>query len=718
MQTLYPGANRDHLIRSTTLRWLDHHDHSAHSGAPLTALLERDRVSPPLQAAMRPEGPSPATLPPPLFCGPRRCWREWLAIGSSLTVVNWIRTGVHLSWTKHPPPPYKAPPIPVAPSDKEWLKHEITKNLERGSWIRLQHRPTWCAAAFITRNAASGKPRIVIDLRFVNQYLRNDGVRYDSLKTLKNFIRPGDYMISMDLASGYHHLGIASDDCKFLGFELDGEFYQCRALPFGLSIAPRVFTKVMRQLVRYLRFVKVRVLPFLDDFLFLGRTADYLSALADTIDQLLARLGLQRNLEKGQWTPTQQLQHLGMQITTSPEPTIRTTERNIARIREFATSLQHLAARRQRWVPRSMIQRFTGLVISQWLAVPLARANVRELYNALARTHSATKCHLTTAALTELKFWAMSDWPTENALSWPTPQLEVASDASDYAWGATVREMSDTTAPAHPLADARGYFTSTERTYPIMIKEALAVQRALDAFEQILRGRHVLWRVDNASVGFALLNLTSRNASLRQLVVAIWEQMQRLNIRAVIRWISSEDNAEADDLSRRTDRDDWKLNPNVFRSICNRFGEPEIDLFASRANAQVSRFCSRYNDSLAYATDALAIRWGFNRMYANPPWRLIPAVLRKLSTEPHGICILILPQWTAAWWWPMLLDMAESILTIPTTPHTFLSGRSGSIRGFKQPPWDAVAALIPQQRAHPSQSSWRRPQSHYASSSL
>ena len=62
-------------------------------------------------------------------------------------------------------------------------------------------------------------------------------------------------MVGVDLKSGYHCIGIREEDRKYFGCELDGVFYEWTALPFGLSSAPFVFTKAMRQLSRYFREV-------------------------------------------------------------------------------------------------------------------------------------------------------------------------------------------------------------------------------------------------------------------------------------------------------------------------------------------------------------------------------------------------------------------------------------------------------------------------------
>lgn len=620
-------------------------------------------------------------------------------------MLGWLRHGVELVWEGNlPPPPYNDPSIPVAQQDIEWLSEEMDSNVRRGAWEELEERPLWCAAGFIVKNA-EGKRRVVIDLRFINRYLCNNTVSFDTLRSLREIILPGDFMISMDLTAGYHHIGIHPSSRQFLGFQIAGRYFRCAALPFGLSTAPRIFTKVMRQMVRHLRAHRVRVLPYLDDFLFLCHSRSQGEATAFLIDRLLIRLGLSRNAKKGHWTPTQDLIHLGMRIRTTPDVHIATTELMETRIRSFAGDLLHLASRRQRWVPKTMLQKFTGVAISQWLAVPLARAKTRALYDSMRWNQQQAR--LSSAALTELRWWSHAAWNTATPLRWPKPQLLLETDAADHGYGAVIADIHQ---PQSQLAHTRAYFNHEEQQLTIMVKEALAVERALMCFQDLVRNQHVLLRIDNAAAGFALLNLSSRDSHLREVVHAIWNRLQSLNCRVFVRWIASADNARADRLSRIRDRDDWQFAPHLFqRYVVHRFGMPDVDLFASRTNALVPRFWSRFRDDAAVGTDAMAHLWSDRRSYGNPPWRLISPVLRKLQTEPHGEVILLLPRWESAVWWPTLLSIADVIDVVETTAETFRPGVTGNIRGMRRPPWDIVLARIPAQPTQlPSHLSWRQ----------
>ncbi len=56
---------------------------------------------------------------------------------------------------------------------------------------------------------------------------------------------PGDWFFSLDLKDAYFHIQIAPHHGRFLRFAFEGVAYQYTVLPFGLSLAPRTFTRCM-----------------------------------------------------------------------------------------------------------------------------------------------------------------------------------------------------------------------------------------------------------------------------------------------------------------------------------------------------------------------------------------------------------------------------------------------------------------------------------------
>ena len=96
--------------------------------------------------------------------------------------------------------------------------------------------------------------------------------------------------------------------------------------------------------------------------------------------------------------------------------------------------------------------------------------------------------------------------------------------------------------------------------------------------------------------------------------------------------VSSKVNLLADAASRKfNDKHEWKLNEDIFKELCEHFGVPSIDRFASRLNKQVPRFCSWKPDPEAEHFDVFSICWSqFELIYAFPPFALIARCLQKI----------------------------------------------------------------------------------------
>ncbi|KAL0194724.1 hypothetical protein M9458_008296, partial [Cirrhinus mrigala] len=92
----------------------------------------------------------------------------------------------------------------------------------------------------------------------------------------------------------------------FLWFAFDGRAYQYKALQFGLSPSPRVFTKLVEGALAPLWGQGIRILNYRDDWLIIAHSRDML--------QHLSLLGLRVNWEKSKLSPVQSISFLGMEL--------------------------------------------------------------------------------------------------------------------------------------------------------------------------------------------------------------------------------------------------------------------------------------------------------------------------------------------------------------------------------------------------------------------
>ena len=88
--------------------------------------------------------------------------------------------------------------------------------------------------------------------------------------------------------------------------------YNC--LPFGLSTTPWVFSKVMRELVMFWRRDGIKLLPYLDDFMFMKSGFWQCVRMARKVERDFVRAGLRINVPKCHVIPAQQRRQLGFDV--------------------------------------------------------------------------------------------------------------------------------------------------------------------------------------------------------------------------------------------------------------------------------------------------------------------------------------------------------------------------------------------------------------------
>lgn len=146
-------------------------------------------------------------------------------------------------------------------------------------WLPKDQRGTGVNPIFFVVPKKNGEWRSILDLKYVNQYIHLKHFHMELLKSIVDTLQPGEYMTSLDLTEAYLHVPNHPSDHRFLRYFIDGIHLQFKALPFGLSTAPTVFTKLLVNPVAYLRQQGLHLHPYLDDLLI--RSASYCQAIQD-----------------------------------------------------------------------------------------------------------------------------------------------------------------------------------------------------------------------------------------------------------------------------------------------------------------------------------------------------------------------------------------------------------------------------------------------------
>ena len=474
------------------------------------------------------------------------------------------------------------------------------------------------------------------------------------------------FFASLDLKDAYFSVPIAQEHRKFLRFQWRGVLYEFCVLPFGLSSAPRVFTKILKPMIAYLRNLGFVSCNYIDDALLIGSNYDECLINVQTRTELCESLGFVLNRKKSVLVPCQQIEFLGFIIDSTSmtislpkkkEDLIFSSCHNLClksecKIRELARVIGILLAA-ERAVPYGALFR-RDLEMVKNSALELRKGN----FDAFVSLGSDTK--------NALSWWASN---VRNACS-PIHRkidVELQTDASLEGWGV----FSPTT-----NSSTQGHWNSHERKHHINALELLAVLFALQALCSSLVNVHVLVKSDNSTAVSCLNRFgTCHSSFLNSISRRIWLWCMKRKIWISAEYIQGKQNIIADSFSRKfKENTEWMLDSGTFLHLCKVFFTPDVDLFASRLNKRVNTFVSWQPDPDALATNAFSLNWSEFCSYIFPPFCLISRIIQKLLHD-QGEAIVIVPLWQTQPWYPRLLEMlidfpvlllnANSLLSLP-----------------------------------------------------
>ena len=455
-----------------------------------------------------------------------------------------------------------------------------------------------------------GERHPIVNLKGLNRFIPHIHFKMEGTQSLRDIVLPGDFMIKLDLKDAYFSIPIHPSHWKFLTFRWKQTFFQFTCLPFGLSSAPRVFTKVMKPVITYLRSLGIRMVVYLDDMLILAHTKEELLKRRSIVLDLLENLGFLINYVKSELEPAQSLILLSFLINTI-KMQIRLPKEKISQAVQEAQKLLEAQQASARQLAH-LIGVFSA-TLPAILPAPLHYRGLQLLkHQALRKGGYDVILPLSQEAKDDLLWWIQNlNVVNGQPLVRDQPSLLIETDASLMGWGAVCQEER-----------IGGPWTVEEKALHINCLD-WCLQRHL-----VLIASH----------------------------------------------IPGKQNVGADLLSRSiVDRHDWMLDPTIFQVINSLWGPLEVDLFASRITKQIPRFFSWKPDPLAEAVDAFKHTWTGFTGYANPPWGLIGRCVQYILQQGATI-VLITPLWPGQPWYPTLFPLLlDNPRLLPPSPDLLMS---------------------------------------------
>jgi len=623
-------------------------------------------------------------------------YRQWRQVGNK-TVRRWVREGVKFDFTHDPPAPRSAydsadlisDPVRFQATRETVLKYKRIGALELVPPSK-QGKGTYLTF-FPVEKKTPGEWRGCLDARPVNEALRHEHFKMEGLLTARQLIRRDDWLTTLDITEAYPHLLIVPEQRQFFRLVWEGIHYQYRALCFGVAPAPRIFTKILRPIIQLLRRSGIRCVPYLDDILILASSREKSIQQSQMAVNLLVRLGLFIS-PKSCLDPSRTRVFLGMTID-SHRMELRVPREKVRKFRQVVK--QSLRLDDQHRLTLRRLAGVIGKIQAMAPAVSPARLWSRHLLFAKNRALAASGAHRRTAwnktvrlsadSRIELEKWVdlLEKWNGKSFLP-PKARHVVTTDASSLGWGGWMGKK-----------DVQGFWTRAEAKRSSNKRELHTTVLVVQALRKELQGSVVEVRTDNFTTMAYINHQGGRDPDLTEIVRPLWEWALLTRTTIFATYIPGVDNDRADKLSRRKrDRTDWMLHRNLFSRLSRQCGPFTLDLFATRLNAQLPRYVSRFPDPGAESVDAFRQKLTKERAYANPPFNLITRLLAMVKRQRARLTV-VLPAWEAQPWWPLLAEMLIAPpIRLPRRLDTFLPGHLGNKLPMGAPRWTAIAATI------------------------
>ena len=659
-------------------------------------------------------GPMPPEAPSP---HPRMLWRLrdhsgfWKTFNTSPVVERWLMEGVDIIWSRgHSPLPSWLQNHPSAHAEAAFVDTAVAELVATGAARACSFVPHVVSPLGVAVREETGKKRLILDARYLNEHVYCPKFRYESLDQLHEILLPGDFISTSDAKAGFHHITMHPDTWTYLGFAWRGQCYHFTQLPFGLKLAPWVYTKVTRQLLQKWRSEGMRVTIYMDDNLYAasGEEASLRTQAQAQAD--LQAAGFLLSDKKCQWGELQRLEYLGTIIDTAKgvmEVPQAKRDRLLCLLERALT---------QRKVQIRMLARIAGQLTAMRHAFgPLTRMYTKGLTFQIATSGSVPDrpayrrwMPLSAEAHADLQFW-QGNFDTYNGSVpiWrPAASHTIFTDAAGKCadniggWGGwRLNRKGERLEAAGRWQESESDVTAGVSSTYMEILAVLYVLRAFNARAE-LEGSEVLLMMDNQAATHIINKGGSGKPLLNQLCKELfwWAYRRGIGLRA--QWVPREENELADHLSKMTDDDSLMLSVPTFRRLHAVYGPFHTDLFASHTDKQLPRFFSKLYSPGAAGVDAFGHPWP-HISWAHPPYALVGKVVRHALAR--GVTVgLLVPRWPSAKWWHELVTPGGRVFKpfvhacerIPARPGLLGPGWAGQRVPKAAAGWDMLFLLL------------------------
>ena len=247
----------------------------------------------------------------------QKFWKSWLKLGAGPKVVQILKEGYTLPFRVRPKLTRSPTVIScyVNPQRNSYLLEALHQLIDKNAVEQVINKTS---LSFFNRLFLVPKPndkwRPILDLSHLNPFLKTEKFKMETPETIRTSLQGGEWVTSIDFKDAYFHIPIQEQSRKYLRFHVQGQTYQFKALPFGLSTAPLEFTVIAKEVKLMATCQGIRIHQYLDDWLVRAGSHQLCLRHTQHLVKICQDLGWLVNLDKSELEPKQIFDFVGYQF--------------------------------------------------------------------------------------------------------------------------------------------------------------------------------------------------------------------------------------------------------------------------------------------------------------------------------------------------------------------------------------------------------------------
>ena len=263
--------------------------------------------------------------------------------------------------------------IPFSIEEQAVVSQEVQNLLSKGAIVPTHNEPEQFISTLFIVPKANGKVRPVINLKYLNEFVTYEHFKRETFPTVLDLVQKEDFFTSLDLSDAYFAIPVADHFQCYLKFVWLGQMYKFVCVPFGYSMAPRLFTKILKPIFAWFRHQGYRCSYYVDDSINMNRDQTVCHSTTCTMANTMESLGFLINKEKSVFEPSQRIVYFGY-IIDSLQFKVFLPDKKLKKIINTAKLLLSSET-----VVIRLLASFIGLIINAFHAVLEAPLHYRTL---------------------------------------------------------------------------------------------------------------------------------------------------------------------------------------------------------------------------------------------------------------------------------------------------------------------------------------------------